>query len=505
MKYIVTGDEMKEYDNNTITQIGIHEMVLMERAALAVHDVIWDECKVFQKILIVAGTGNNGADGLALARLFAENECDVEVCLLGNQQKATEQFRKQLEILSHYPVFVWEKEGALQKLVSYAQKEVKRYGIIVDALFGVGLSRKITGEFAAAIEAMNALQGDKIAVDMPSGICANTGRVMGVAFRADITVTFGFGKLGLYLYPGSDYAGQLEVEDIGISKRAFFGREPEWFCYTESPFTFLPERRRDGNKGTFGKVLVIAGFEQMAGAAVLCARAALELGAGMVKVICGKENREILQKSVPEVLYGTCEDLESSIKWADVVAIGPGLGKSEQASQLLQQVLKECTLPLVLDADALNLISESAEKKALLQAYQEPKILTPHIGELARLCGLTVAEIKENVSEVAKQLAKEYHSVMVCKDARTIVSGEGEKLYLNLSGNDGMATAGSGDVLTGMIAALLAQSMERREAFRAACTGVYLHGWAGEAAKVNYTEYGVTASRIIENIKRLFR
>lgn len=503
MRYIVTADEMKEYDNNTIGRIGIPALVLMERAALAVRDVIMENCSEPGKALIVAGTGNNGADGLALARLLSEVGWQAEVCAIGNPERGTEQYKQQTEILVHYPVKLWNGEVAAQRLREISKEAPQDFEVIVDAIFGVGLSRAVTGEFGEAIEAMNALQGFKVAVDIPSGICADTGKVLGIAFRADQTVTFGFRKLGLCLYPGADYAGQIHVADIGITERAFFGHLPKVFSYEEAPEVLLPKRRGDGNKGTFGKVLVIAGFGQMIGAAILCARAALELGAGMVKVLCPMENRAILQTAVPEVLYGTCEDLESSLKWADVVAIGPGLGKSKQAESVLEQVLRQADLPLVIDADALNLLSESEEKRILLREYPGRKVLTPHVGELARLCGLSVSEVKEQFSEVAKRLSKEYHSIMVCKDARTLVADESEQLYLNLSGNNGMATAGSGDVLTGMIASVLGQQGGKADAFAAATVGVYLHGLAGDAAREHYTEYGVTASKVVENIRSL--
>lgn len=505
MKYIVTAEEMREYDNNTITRIGIPAMVLMERAALAVRDVIVKDYFAGQRVLIVAGTGNNGADGLALGRLLSEEGFLVNVCIVGKPERETEQFKQQLKILEHYPIEIWDRQYALVKLKDVVKNTPYFFDIVVDSVFGVGLSREINGEFRTAIESMNVLKGLKVAVDIPSGICADTGKVLGVAFRAEKTVTFGFQKLGICFYPGADYAGQIHIADIGITKSAFFERKPEVFAYDETPAELLPKRKSYGNKGTFGKVLLIAGFEKMTGAAILCARAALELGAGMVKVICPLENREILQTAVPEVLYGTCEDLENSIKWADVVAIGPGMGKDKEAESALLYILTEAKLPLVVDADALNLISASQKLKTFLRSYSEVKILTPHVGELARLCGWEISKVKECFQEVAKNLAKEYHCIMVCKDAVTLVAGEKDMLYLNLSGNSGMATAGSGDVLTGMIAALLAQSEERRDVFKAATAGVYMHGLAGDVAAQNYTEYGVTASRIIEMIRGLLR
>lgn len=493
MKYIVTADEMREYDNNTIERIGIPALVLMERAAMAVRDVILRELPQ-GRVLIVTGCGNNGADGLALARLLAEQGWEAVVCPVGNPAHASAQYEQQMAILQHYPVEIRNAE----KVFLQPQEEAQRsFDVVVDAIFGVGLSREVTGEYAKVLELMNALQARKVAVDIPCGISADTGKVLGTAFRADVTVTFGFGKRGLYLYPGADYTGQIHVADIGITQRAFFNKMPQMFTYDEAPQRLMPKRREDGNKGTFGKVLIVAGFGHMIGAAILCARAALQMGAGMVKVLCPLENRAILQSAVPEVLYGTCEDLESSIKWANVITIGPGLGKSAEAEQVLEEILQKAKLPLVLDADALNLISASAEGKKLLQSYPAAKILTPHVGELSRLCKQEIEVLKEQLPLVAKKQAKEYHCIMVCKDARTIVAGEEGMIYLNLSGNSGMATAGSGDVLTGVIAALLGQ---KQEAFAAATVGVYLHGLAGNQARDVYTEYGVTASRLIENM-----
>lgn len=493
MKYIVTGDEMKEYDNNTIAHIGIPELALMENAAKALFEKVKSLGIVDKKVLIVCGIGNNGGDGLALARLLLQEGFEVTVYIAGDVIKGTESFREQLKRLEALsPCFINKDE--------LIRSESDTYSVIVDALFGVGLSREITGDYAEIIKKCNALQGYKLAVDIPSGICANTGRVFGCAFQADGTVTFAFKKLGLCLYPGASHAGEVQVGDIGITEQAFEDNPPNIFTYEGSPLKYVPARKPDGNKGTFGKILVIAGFETMAGAAVLCSRAALQMGAGMVKVICAPENRVILQSSVPEVLYGTVDSVWESIAWADHIIMGPGLGKSRDVCALLANILSNCDLPLILDADALNLISENSKLKKLLKDYKGDKILTPHVGELARLANLAIKDTKDNLLSVAKSMAMEYHSIVVAKDARTYVVQEEGMSYLNTNGNSGMATAGSGDVLAGMIGALIGQGLKP---FEAACTGVYLHGMAGDYARDVYTEYGVTASRLIENI-RLF-
>ncbi len=493
MRYIVTADEMREYDKNTIEQIGIPGLVLMERAAMAVASEITKRFTE-ETVFIVCGVGNNGGDGLALARILMDLHFDVTICVVGDTARASESWKQQRRILEHYSPKIIEEMTLVQG---------KSYTVVVDALFGVGLSRDITGRYALAIQHMNDLSAYKVAVDIPSGISSDNGRVLGCAFQADVTVTFAFAKLGMYKAKAREYIGRCVLADIGINEKAFLDSGPGYFTYDEMPHMLMPQRTPDGNKGTFGKVLVVAGFEHMIGAGILCARAALEMGSGMVKVICPAENRAILQATLPDVLYGDTDDLQDSLSWADVVVIGPGLGTSNQATRVLEQVLALSMLPIVVDADALNLISKNESLKDALKSYVGEKILTPHMGELSRLTRNEMAYLKENVTDVAKEWSKEYHCNMVCKDARTVVVGwNREMVYLNTSGNSGMATAGSGDVLAGIIAALLAQ---KEQAFDASCKGVYLHGLTGDEAASVHSEYGVTASRIIENIKALYR
>ncbi len=497
MQYIVTAEEMKEYDNNTIEYIGIPGLVLMERAALKVKEAILEEIKELQSVLIVAGVGNNGGDGLALARLFSAEGVRVTVCVLGDFNKATESFCVQKKILEHYPVDFWEGEKALERLKEYACERTN-FDVIVDALFGVGLSRSLEGIYSEIIIAMNNIRGFKVAVDIPSGICANTGKELGGSFAADMTVTFGFAKRGLFLFPGVYSVGKLVVADIGIDERSFKDQPPGVFAYRDNPCKYMPVRKKDGNKGTFGKVLLIAGFEKMAGAAVLSATAALRMGAGMVKVILAPENRSILQASLPEVMCAEASELSSCLTWADVVAIGPGLGKSEAVKALFKEVLEQSDLPLVVDADALNIMSEEKGIQELYQAYRGVKIMTPHMKEWSRLTGKTVAQLKEHLFENAVKSAKAYNAIIVCKDARTLVAHPDGRMYLNTTGNNGMATAGCGDVLTGAIAALLGQG---EDAFAMVTAAVYLHGLAGDLAFETYTEYGVTAGRLVDNLR----
>lgn len=494
MQYLVTGKEMKEYDNNTIVYEGISGLELMENAAYGLFEEI-TALENHHRVFILCGIGNNGGDGLALARILSNYGCEVIVSVIGNQEKATESFLHQRDKLERLDITWINSNELCEDNFSYVD-------VVVDALFGVGLSRDITGDYAEAINSINTTEAYKVAVDIPSGICADTGKVLGCAFRADLTVTFAFGKVGLYQYPGAQYAGKVVIKDIGITEKSFRRNPPKFFMYDKNPMELMPSRRPDGNKGTFGKVLVIAGFETMAGAAVLSARAALETGAGMVKVLSPLHNRSIIQTAVPELLYGEASEAEKSLNWADVVIIGPGLGQSIEAKEILAEVLKKGKHPLIMDADALNILSTCQDIQEAAKAYEYPMIFTPHMMELSRLTGVNLKDLKDDCVNIAKKLSKEYHSIVVCKDAVTLVVQAEGLTYLNHSGNSGMATAGSGDVLTGIIGALIGQG---ENPFEGATKAVYIHGLAGDRAADLYTEYGVTASRLIENIRSMER
>lgn len=489
MKYLVSASEMRRYDSNTIERIGIPACVLMERAALAVAEAVEEHCaggKSQKHVLVMAGMGNNGGDGLAVARILSERGFHVEVWCVGDRAKASGQWEQQRQILEHYPVECTDSP------------ERREYAVLVDALFGVGLSRKVEGIWAKAIDVFRSLEGWKVAVDIPSGIDGDTGRCLGHAVEADMTVAFGFCKRGLVLYPGCEYAGEVRVADIGIGEKSFFGEEPGMFAYDEDAEELLPKRDRSGNKGTFGKALLVAGSLNMAGAAVLAARAVCRMGAGMVKVITPQENRVILQQSLPEALLGTEGDLPQSMEWADVMAIGPGLGRSDRARSCLEQVIEESGKPLLIDADGLNLLAECPGLRATLAGQGlegRPVILTPHVGELARLVGGTVSSCKEDLAATAMRLARELHVTVAAKDARSFICGEGHGICVNTSGSSGMATAGSGDVLAGIITALLAQGMD---AFQAASVGAYLHGRVGEAVSARIGEYACMAGDIAQ-------
>lgn len=494
VKYVVDAREMKLFEETAIETMGMPSLVLMERAALAVAAEIraYAGTKLLRaeekRLLVVAGSGNNGADGLAIARILASEGWYVTVYQAGAAGHCTREWERQHKIMGYYPV----------RMVSNWPHE--EYTVMVDALFGIGLSRPVQGEYADIIKEMNRRKGFRLSVDVPSGIHASTGRVMGEAVRADLTVTFGWAKKGLLFYPGAEYTGRLAVREIGIDRVCFEAAKetPGMFYYDEPLGKLLPPRRADGHKGTFGKVLLIAGFDQMPGAAVLSARAAYRAGAGMVKAVCPDENRGILQMAAPEVLWTAPQDWRAGCEWADVIAIGPGLGKNSRVKEILTGVLTESNLPIVLDADALNLIAGDMRLQ-ILTADQgkagRALVLTPHEGELSRLSGKALEQVTEDREHAARILSRDLHCVLVCKGARTLVCREQGENCVNLTGDSGMGTAGSGDVLTGIIAALLAQGAD---AFSAASVGVYLHGLAGERAARRYSSYGLTAGELAD-------
>ena len=368
---------------------------------------------------------------------------------------------------------------------------------MIDAVFGVGLSREIEGDYRLCLEAMNSLSpipGLRVAVDIPSGIHADTGRVMGTAFRADLTVTFGWEKQGTLLYPGREYAGNVRVEDIGFPEEAMeraAGEEERKAAFTYGPedLAGVPARRAYSNKGSFGRVLVVAGSKGMCGAAYLSALGAYRCGAGLVKILTVEENRPVLQNLLPEAILALYDPetinrdkegfrtfMEEQTSWADVVVLGPGLGAGPCVEYLAETILTSAFVPVIIDADALNAI---AAHPYLTSYYTENIIITPHLGEMSRLTGKSIKEIQADLPSAASEYAARYGITCVLKDAATVAAGRDGDLYINSSGCSAMAKAGSGDVLTGIIAGLIAIGTEEEQA---AFLGVYIHGLAGERA-----------------------
>lgn len=485
MRYVLDGKQMQEVDRQTIEQVGIPSMVLMERAAVCVVERVKQVLPEGGNVLAVCGTGGNGGDAVAVARMLHLSGYAVELYLAWEEDEARlhPSTGMQLEIARNCGVPETARTGK--------RMDFGAYDVIVDGLFGIGLTREITGAYAECIRQINASKSRVIAVDIPSGVHAGTGAIMGVAVQADETVTFGEYKAGQLLYPGAGACGKLTVCDIGfpsfVTERVLTQTGYHMLTYDKTDMCRLPERKAYSNKGTYGKVLVVAGSEKITGAAYLCAKAAYQMGVGLVKLLSVKECISCVRQMLPEALMSELspeegkrrEQLEKEISWADVVVAGPGLSTGKEAKEVLTQLLlieREQKKPLVLDADALNLLSEENEGK-WQELLPSGTVLTPHLKELSRLKKLPVAEIAASLIDTAKQCTYNSELVYVIKDARTIVAA-GNEYYINTSGCDGMATGGSGDVLAGMIGGLMT-AMPPAEAAR---LGVYLHGLAGESA-----------------------
>ena len=513
MKVIATGKEIQAVDTYTINEIGIPSMVLMERAALAVVQVLMDYmeeldlfgCHQPPAVLIVTESGNNGGDGLAVARLLSEQGCRVDIYQVGGLKKESEQYRQQKHILQQLHIDI--KEGITADEMK--QWKQPRYDVVVDALFGVGLHREIESPQKEVLEALNAIGGLKCAVDMPTGIDSTNGYLYGTAFRADLTVTFGCMKAGQLLGAGPEYCGDVIVADIGFPAAVF--EKQSFACYAYEPGelkSLLPARKAGGNKGTFGKVVIVAGSETVCGAALLSAEAAYRTGCGLVKVITHINNREAIQERLPEALlqvYQSTEEAEAMIQeaaaWADCMVLGPGIGTGEIGRRLVGRGMQaEC--PIVLDADAITILAENAAWREQRTA-SAGMILTPHMKEMERISGRGIRELKACPWEEAKKFADEMQTICVMKDAHTVVAVPGEKsCYMNLSGNDGMATGGSGDVLTGVIAALVAQGLALPQAAK---SGVFLHGLAGDRASELRGASSMLAGDIISGLESVLR
>ena len=492
MIYLPTGEQMRRADLYTIEEIGVPSMVLMERAALEVVRCMEEEQLDFRKVLVICGSGNNGGDGYAIARLLHLKGHDVTIFFAGNSQKRSEENAQQAKIAAHYEIPVITNLGT------------EEYSVIIDALFGTGLKREITGHYREILCSVNQMTGEKVAVDLPSGIHDTTGAQMGIAFCADLTVAIAFPKRGLFLQEGNVCAGKILTGDIGISSETFSEGTVTFGYEKQDLFLGFPKRKKNSHKGSYGKVLMIAGSKGMSGAAYLSAKAAYAVGAGLVQIYTHEENRVILQQLLPEAIITTydtfdSEQLEKLIQWADLIGIGCGLGKSDTAERVMQYTLERALVPCVVDADGINILSKHME---WIEETNALIVLTPHMKEMSRMLQCSVKELIEQRMERLHAFVERYKVVCVLKDARTLVAKEHRNTYLNLSGNAAMAKAGSGDVLAGVIVGILAQQCEP---YTSACLGVFLHGLAGDMARDKKGAYSVLASDLVAEISSVLK
>ena len=493
MERVASAEQIKAYEKKLITEKGVPSLLLMERAALHLYERV---CRILaalpqngkKRILILSGSGNNGADGLALARFLLErDDTELTLCCTGNPDHATEEWKTQAGILSK-----------LGQNIGGFPDPLPAFDILVDAMLGIGLNRPLDERYQALINAINQRRRETdcriLSVDIPTGLHTDRGLAMPVAVMADETVTFSAIKRGLIVNEGCRYSGVLCCRPIGIyDETKGCG---EYRMHWEEMKNELPPRDPLGHKGSFGKVLCITGSAEMPGAAILNAQAALKSGAGMVKILTPAVNRDLLIKAVPEAMFvpAECDDarLKKELDWADVLVLGCGLGKAAASEWLSKKAIREWPHPIVIDADGLNALAEDLSFLTERAQVAAPSILTPHPGEFARL----FPEEKEAMQDADRLrfLTDRYGCILTAKSATTMVA-DAKRVYYNTEGNDGMATAGSGDVLAGITGALLCVCPDP---FMAAALAVSMHAHCGDLAAARYGNSGVTASSLIE-------
>jgi NAD(P)H-hydrate epimerase len=472
---------MGQIDRDAIELRGIPGRLLMENAGRAVASAIHSRFPEVCQPLVVCGGGNNGGDGFVIARVLRDwDEGVVPIVLaLGAQERRSPEARENLELILKSDVQVIENAG-----IKDIELGMSRCDLVVDAVFGVGLSRPVEGALCDVLKALQSLERPRVAVDLPSGISSDTGAPMGTELAAELIVTLGLPKLGLAVRP---FESEIWVADIGLPRASIQTCRVRQHVLTRPAVAaLLPSRPRGGHKGTFGRVLVVAGSEGKTGAAALAAQGSLRGGAGLVTVACPRSLNPILEIKLTEAMSFPVEDrgagrltkegletLRQESDRHDALVVGPGLGLHEGTLRLVERLLPEIRLPVVVDADGLNAFADHPE--ALQGAGA--RVLTPHPGEAARLLGRTVNEVQADRVAAVRELAARAEAVVVLKGARSLVAGTDGELRVNPTGGPGLASGGTGDVLAGLIAGLLAQGLSP---FDAASAGVYLHGLAGD-------------------------
>ncbi|MGQ0811990.1 MAG: NAD(P)H-hydrate dehydratase [Nitrospiraceae bacterium] len=505
---IVTAVQMQTLDRRMITEAGIPSLTLMERAGTG---VVAGMEQVFGPLagktaMIFCGKGNNGGDGFVVARLLKLRRVRVHAVILAEPTElsadAKTMYRRFIKIAGASAVHVFASMKQVQDLLNGSD-------YVVDALLGTGLSASIAGRYREAIEAINAANRPITAVDLPSGINADTGLVLGAAVQATLTVTLGLPKLGLYLGPGIDHCGIVQIADIGIPPSYIDALQSRIVLITgELIQRAIPRRMPSAHKGSFGHAGIIAGSIGKTGAAALAANAALRVGAGLVTVATPASVNDALEAKLLEVMtipmpetksrtlaHSGVDRLLTFVQTRTAVAIGPGLSTHPETVELVQTLVRQMDKPSVLDADALNAL---AGKVSLLTESKIPPILTPHPGEMARLeVEATPQSVNADRIGIATRFSQQRGVILVLKGARTVVARPDGMVGICSTGNPGMATAGTGDVLTGMITGLLAQGLPQWEA---ACAGTYLHGLAGDLAAAQFGAAGMTAGDLLHRI-----
>jgi hydroxyethylthiazole kinase-like uncharacterized protein yjeF len=510
---VLTSQQMKRIDKHAIEELGIAGPLLMENAGLQITQEILQKLPdiTIEKIVIVAGKGNNGGDGFVVARHLFNRGCDPHVLLLAAKNELRGDAALNLRIAEKLGIkieeILSEKEWAIHR------KKLSRATLLVDAVFGTGLTKPARGLYAAAIEGMNESEAYTVAVDIPSGLSSDTFQIIGPCVKADLTVTLAAPKIAHIFPPSEEYVGELKVADISIPPFLFEDERLKLeLVEKKALLPYFRRRQRDSHKGTYGHLFVVSGSLGKTGAAVMAGKAALKMGAGLVTVgtpercvpIVARSIMELMTEPLPETEEGTIASdalgmtLEL-LKDKDAFLLGPGISTNTSTAEYVSSLLPHIEIPVVLDADALNIL---AEKPELLKRLHRSAVLTPHPGEFARLLGVSTQEVIARKLDLVPQFAEKYGIHLVLKGYRTLTASPKGDVCINPTGNPGMATAGTGDVLSGMIASMIIQEKEMLEAILAA---VYIHGLSGDIGAERIGERALTAGNIITHLPQAIR
>lgn len=499
---------MNQIDRISIEQFGIPGIVLMENAASCVVNEISSFIGQLpgKRVIVLAGKGNNGGDAFAVARKLFNKGAEIRLFVTAKKEEITGDAAINISIVEK--IDIEYVEIISEEQLDLLKDSLNHGDLVVDGLLGTGLKGNVTGIVAKIIDLVNFSRLPVIAIDIPSGINGETGKVMGVAVKAHRTVTFGLPKPGLLIHPGCEYTGKLVTADIGIPRKVVDSMNIKLNTIEESLVSkILPLRLPDTNKGNYGRIFVIGGSNGMTGAGGLTAASALRAGAGLVylglpSLIANKYNPPLLEIiTIPiednKSGYFTKDGIPTVVKQMEnmtVTVIGPGLSTKGDAVELLDAIAEHAKMPIIIDADGLNALALNLN---ILKKLKVPTVITPHPGEMSRLTGISVQEVQNNRIDITRDFAAKWKVITVLKGSRTIVALPDGEAYINLTGNPGMATAGSGDVLTGIIAGLIGQGIKPEEA---AIAGVYLHGFAGDRVADVKGIYGLIASDIINEL-----
>lgn len=485
---ILTSKSSREMDKVSIDKWGIPSILLMENAVFS----LLKHFKYLDDILIICGPGNNGGDGLALARQLFNSGKRIKVFIAATTSDSTNDFNINFKLLEGLPIeiILLSDDKDLSKL----KKSINECKVLVDCLFGTGLNRNIEGIYSDIISEINKSKVYKVSVDIPSGLCSDTGLPLGETIFADKTITFQAIKKGFLNYEALDYIGELKIENIGIpSEIVKEVSENTWMLEKKDVKDLIPIRKKHAHKGSFGRVCVVAGSNRYSGAAYLATQSAVKTGAGLVYLYTDKALKTSLDSKLTEAMVGDyeSENFKEMIGKSDVIIFGPGLGNSDKTLNKLKLILENFRGKLLIDADGINVLENNLE---LLHKCKCKVVITPHPGEMSRITGESIGYINKNRIGLAKKFSSEYNVVLLLKGLYTVISDR-NGVYINPTGNSAMASGGMGDTLSGIIGSLMGQGVDVLQATK---LGAYLHGYIGE--KLSKTMYTVSASNIIENL-----